>query len=202
CCRGKTHRRTLRHGLWLSKRSTLRAAWRCLAAMSPRAASCVARSPTAIRRSAASSIRSGPASFASPCNSKTRAADSLSSMTAKAGCSDGITRELDDEMLPRLTRASYGDRGCGLVTLRAGKGSTLRRLGEANIDKTEARGVRVSSEGRPDVDFYFDKARGLLRKSAYRAADRADGEQVLHEMYSRDYRLVDVTAADEERLQK
>jgi hypothetical protein len=113
---------------------------------------------------------------------------------------DGITQELDDEMLARLKRARHVDRVCGLVTLVRDKGYTLKPLGEATVDSAAALGVKVGFDGQPDVDLYFDKKSGLLVKSAYRAAAAADGEQVSHEMHYRDYRLVDVTAADEERL--
>jgi hypothetical protein len=72
------------------------------------------------------------------------------------------------------------------------KAFTLAPLGEVNIDKRPALGVRVSSKGHRDVSLYFDKRTALLAKTEARVKDD-DGQEVTEETYSSDYQEVQGT---------
>jgi hypothetical protein len=113
---------------------------------------------------------------------------------------DGGTYDLDAALLDRLHKAIYTDRVCGLVTLLKDKGYTLSRLGEAPVKDRPALGVKVQSEGKPDVLLYFDKKSGLLVKSSNRVKDVNLDREVTQEIYYLDYRLRDPAAADEQAL--
>lgn len=113
---------------------------------------------------------------------------------------DGFTQELDEDFVKRLTRANHVDRVAGLITLVRNKGFTFTLLGESMVEKTAVVGVKVSAEAQPDVSLYFDKATGLLKKSAHRASEFEGDKEVLHEVVYEDYRLLDVAAADDKLL--
>ncbi|HYT89885.1 MAG TPA: hypothetical protein VEL76_14360 [Gemmataceae bacterium] len=113
---------------------------------------------------------------------------------------DGDTFDLDAAFIDRIKKSAYADRVCGLVTLLKDKGYTLSPLGESQIKGTTVLGVRVQSEGKPDVSLYFDKETSLLVKSANRTTEPNSDREVLQEVYYHDYRLYDPTAADEQLL--
>jgi hypothetical protein len=113
---------------------------------------------------------------------------------------DGAAFDLDAAMLDRLTKAIYADRVCGLITLVKDKGYTLSTLGEAQVKDKPGLGVKVQSEGKPDVLLYFDKQSGLLVKSSNKVKDVSTDREVLQEIHYLDYRLRDPAAAEEEAL--
>jgi hypothetical protein len=113
---------------------------------------------------------------------------------------DGATFDLDAAFLDRLEKSVYADRVCGLVTLVKDKGYTLSGLGESQVKGRPAFGVRVQSEGKPDVLLYFDKESGLLVKSSNRVMDVNLNREVNQEVYYFDYRVFDPGAADEQSL--
>jgi hypothetical protein len=113
---------------------------------------------------------------------------------------DGRVEDLKPEMLASLRRAVYIDRVLTLTPLLKDPAYTLTPLGETTVDGRPALGVKVASAGHPDLELYFDKASGLLVKSAHRAADALSKKEVLEETVYGDYREPDLGAADEEVL--
>ncbi|MCI0460735.1 MAG: hypothetical protein L0Z62_27605 [Gemmataceae bacterium] len=113
---------------------------------------------------------------------------------------DGVTYDLDKEFLARIHRSIYADRVCALVTLLRDKGYTLTVLGESQIKDKAVLGVKVQSEGKPDVSLYFDKTTGLLFKSAVRMMDPNLGREALQEVYYYDYKRYDAAEPDERAL--
>jgi hypothetical protein len=113
---------------------------------------------------------------------------------------DGVTYDLDKEFLDRIQRSIYADRVCALVTLLRDKGYTLTTLGESQVKDKAVLGVKVQSEGKPDVSLYFDKTTGLLFKSAVRLMDPNQGREALQEVYYHDYKRYDAAEPDERAL--
>ncbi len=113
---------------------------------------------------------------------------------------DGITQELEEKMLNRLKNSNYVDRVTGLATLLKDKGYTFTLAGDSKIDGKPAIGLKVTAAGKPDVHMYFDKASGLLVKTAHRAPEPGTDREVLQEMLYLDYQRVDTAPADEKIL--
>jgi hypothetical protein len=113
---------------------------------------------------------------------------------------DGAIYEVWPAYLDSIKKSMYADRVCGLVTLVKDKGYTLTLLGESQVKDALALGVRVQSEGKPDVFLYFDKATHLLIKSANKVMDLQTQHEVFQEVYYYDYRLYDPAEADEAAL--
>ncbi|MBM4073523.1 MAG: hypothetical protein FJ271_32065 [Planctomycetes bacterium] len=109
----------------------------------------------------------------------------------------GFVQEIDRGMQERLRVSTHVDRVCGLTALLKNKGYMLAPLGESNVDGKPALGVKVSYADMPDVSLYVDKESGLLVKVAYRAKQPFNEQMELRETYYRDYRAIDLSAADE-----
>jgi hypothetical protein len=101
------------------------------------------------------------------------------------------TEELDKEGLAEAREEAYAEWVATLVPLRDRKRFSLSPLGEIKIDGRPAAGVRVSSEGRRDVNLYFDKTTGLLVKTEARLKE--DGEEVTEETFLGEYKEVQGT---------
>lgn len=63
----------------------------------------------------------------------------------------------------------------------------LTSLGDSQEEGKTLAGVKVSREGQRDVSLFFDKATGLLYKSAYRAYDEFENKEVNQEVYFQNY---------------
>jgi hypothetical protein len=70
------------------------------------------------------------------------------------------------------------------------KAFKLAPLGEVKIDDKAATGVRVSREGKRDVNLYFDNGTGMLVKTEHQVKDVAGGgdKEVLQETYFSDFK--------------
>jgi hypothetical protein len=113
---------------------------------------------------------------------------------------DGAVYDIEPDFLDILEKSIYADRVSGLVSLLRDKGYTLSTLGQEMVKGKAALGVKVQSEGKPDVLLYFDKESGLLVKSSNRVRDQERRREVNQEVYYLDYRLLDPGAADEQVL--
>jgi hypothetical protein len=71
------------------------------------------------------------------------------------------------------------------------KGFTLSPLGAMRVKDRDSAGVRVSYQGRRDVNLFFDASTGLLVKSETRAKHPITEEEGTQEQYLSDYRAVD-----------
>jgi hypothetical protein len=113
---------------------------------------------------------------------------------------DGRVEALKPETLAHLQRSAYLDRVLTLVPLLRDPAFALTPLAEETVDGRPAVGVKVASAGHPDVSLYFDRASGLLVKSAHRGTDQVAKKEVLEETVYGDYREPDPGAAEEEAL--
>jgi hypothetical protein len=104
---------------------------------------------------------------------------------------DDETEELDKDDLTEAKEEAYAEWLTTLVPLKD-KQFRLALLGEINIDKRPALGIRVSSKGHRDVDLFFNKETGLLVKSEARIKDD-DGQEVTEETILIDYKDVQGT---------
>lgn len=102
------------------------------------------------------------------------------------------TTELDKDQLDETRHAANAAWVATLAPLK-GKPFTLDGVGESKIDGKPAVGLRVSREGRRDVNLYFDKATGLLLKTETRVKDEGSGQEVTEETYLSDYKDVQGT---------
>ncbi len=85
---------------------------------------------------------------------------------------------MNKDMLQEEKEQIYQGWVTSLVPLR-GKGFKLATLGEVKVGTRAAVGVRVSREGRRDVNLYFAKDDGLLIKSEVTVKDVEGGGQEL-----------------------
>src|SRR5262249_39474359 len=85
------------------------------------------------------------------------------------------TMDLEKEDLAEVKEEAYAGWVTTLLPLRD-RAFTLAPVGEVNIDKRPAQGVKVSSKGHRDVNLYFDKETGLLVKTETRVKDDDDQE--------------------------
>jgi hypothetical protein len=78
---------------------------------------------------------------------------------------------------------------CSLVHLHD-KAFNLAPLGEVKVDNKAATGVRVSRDGKRDVNLFFDKASGLLVKSEHQVKDVKGGgdREMSQETFYADYK--------------
>jgi len=99
------------------------------------------------------------------------------------------TKEMDKDELAEAKEQAHAGWVESLVPL-TGKGLTLAKIGEVEVDKRPALGVKVSGKGRRDVDLYFDKETGLLVKAESRVKDEGSGQEVTQETLYGDYKDV------------
>jgi outer membrane lipoprotein-sorting protein len=86
----------------------------------------------------------------------------------------GNTQEIKDEKVIEETKESmYVEKVAGLVDIDD-KAYKLSALGEAKVNGKAAVGVRVSRDGRRDVNLYFDKATHVLLKYEFRGKHPID----------------------------
>jgi hypothetical protein len=117
---------------------------------------------------------------------------------------NGVIQELDDELQARFRRARHADRVSGLVALLRDKEKryTLTALGPSQVKGKEAVGVKVAAAGQPDISLFFDKATGLLVKTAQRVSEPRIDNESLQEWYLSNYQVLDQAAPDEALLKK
>lgn len=103
----------------------------------------------------------------------------------------GETKEMTKEELLEQQESLHGSWVGSLAPLREKK-YKLTSIGEFKVDERTTVGVRVSTEGRRDVELYFDKETGLLAKLDQRVkAPELGGKEVNQEAIYKDYREVE-----------
>ena len=85
-----------------------------------------------------------------------------------------------DELLDEFKELAYV-MSLGQLTGLKDKGLKFSLLGEVQVNGKPAVGVKISKEGKKDLDFYFDKATGLTAKFQRRARDFMSGQEVTEE---------------------
>lgn len=104
---------------------------------------------------------------------------------------NGDTRQLKKEELALFLEEAYASWVATLLPLKD-KSFALTQLGEINIDKRPALGVKASSKDHRDVKLFFDKETGLLVKTERVAKDEI-GQELTEEMFLSDYKAVQDT---------
>jgi hypothetical protein len=97
------------------------------------------------------------------------------------------TRDLKDSEVSQIADEVYTHWLASMVPLQ-GKGFELSPAGDVTVDGKEAVGVRVSYQGRPDVNLFFDKKTGLVIKSERRSRDPLTDEEYTAESLYRDHK--------------
>ncbi len=83
----------------------------------------------------------------------------------------GNTQEIKDkELIQEMKESMYSEQVANLADLDM-KEYKLAALGEMKIKDKDAVGLRVSKEGKRDVNLWFDKKSHLLLKSEFRGKD-------------------------------
>jgi hypothetical protein len=102
---------------------------------------------------------------------------------------DGKDVKVTDEILDEFKDAAYS------MNLMQGlfmkdKSVKYSSLGAVQVKGKAAVGVRVSREGKKDINLYFDKGTGLISKVEMRKRDLMSGQEVLEERYITEYQDV------------
>jgi hypothetical protein len=93
------------------------------------------------------------------------------------------------DILEELKEAAYGMRLSQGLFLKD-KALKLSLLGEVPVNGKPAIGIKVEKKGHRDMDFYFDKATGLLAKTQRRAKDIQSGQEATEERIVTEYHEV------------
>ena len=99
----------------------------------------------------------------------------------------GKTSDLDEQATKEIQEILHAMRVGNLVGVLSDKSFTLAPLGDLKVKDKEAVGVRVSHEGKRDVNLYFDKASGLLVKMEGRALNPLTKQEANQEKLFGDY---------------
>lgn len=103
----------------------------------------------------------------------------------------GETKEMSkDELAVQTTARKAG--WITMLTPLSDKAFQLTALGDVQIDKQAAAGVKVTRNDYPEVKLYFDKKSGLLIKSEYRNRSPEQAfKEITQEAFYHDHRAVD-----------
>ena len=89
----------------------------------------------------------------------------------------GNTDDMSKEQVEEARHGMYTHRVSELVSLLKDKSFGLSLIGDVKVENKPAVGVKVSSKGQRDVNLYFDKDKGMLVKSEWKAKDPMQGDQ-------------------------
>jgi hypothetical protein len=106
-----------------------------------------------------------------------------------------MLKEMDKETLAEQKEQLYANVVVyAMPQMLKDKSIELSTLGEIEIDKKPAVGVRVSSKGHRDLNLYFDRDSGLMVKGEWRVKDLEGlqgGKEVTQEVFVSDYKEVE-----------
>jgi len=99
------------------------------------------------------------------------------------------TKDMSEDELAEEKASMYSSWVSRLVPLKD-KEFKLAALGDVKVEDKDAVGVRVTREGKRDVNLYFDKGTGLLLKSEFRVKDVKAGnnKEMTQETLYTDYK--------------
>jgi hypothetical protein len=103
----------------------------------------------------------------------------------------GTTDTIPEDALPLLQGNFLAIRLAQRPTYLRSQCYKLSPLDEATIDQKDAVGMKVSTEGRPDVNLYFEKATGLPLKCTVRVKEGNKGKAISHSCIFGGYKEVD-----------
>ena len=103
----------------------------------------------------------------------------------------GNNQEIKDkDLIQEMKENMYSEQVASLIDLDS-KDFKLSALGEMKIKDKDSVGVRVSKEGKRDVNLWFDKKSHLLVKSEFRAKDPfGQMGEANQEKYFSDYKAI------------
>jgi hypothetical protein len=107
--------------------------------------------------------------------------------------------DLDADLSAALKKGRYAESLTTLAVLKE-KRFELKAAGEEQVNGRAATAIKVTASGRPEVTLYFDKASGLLVKTAHRQLDPSSRREVLQESFYGDSKEPDAVGADEQVL--
>lgn len=102
------------------------------------------------------------------------------------------TKEMDKDEIAEGNEQAYAGWVATLAPL-TDKQFKLALLGESEIEKEAAVGVKVSSKGHRDIDLYFSKKTGLLVKWETIVKEEGSDKEVTQESFASDYKDVQGT---------
>jgi hypothetical protein len=100
---------------------------------------------------------------------------------------NGMEIPITDEIRAEFKEAAHLMRLSQAMFLKD-KALSFSLLGEIKVDDKPAVGIKVSKKGQKDIDFYFDKATGLLAKTERRALDSQSGQEVTEVRIIKEYK--------------
>jgi len=103
---------------------------------------------------------------------------------------NGQTMDMDEKLLAAMKDTVYM-MGLGKIVTLKDPSFKLTSLGEMKVNNRPALGIKVASEGRKDVNLYFDKETGLLSKMEHRTTDPMSGQEVSEERIILEYQDAD-----------
>jgi len=97
--------------------------------------------------------------------------------------------KVENEILAEFKEVAYM---MGITQMLALKDKEIKLslLGEVQVNGKPAVGVKISKEGKKDIDLYFDKTTGLMAKLERRAKDIMSGQEVTEERIVLEYQDV------------
>src|SRR6202011_4090099 len=107
---------------------------------------------------------------------------------------------LDPGVRAALLKGRFADYLTQLTVLK-NKDYQLAGMGESKVEGRAALGIKVTAAERPEVQLFFDKESGLLLKTEHRQLDPRSRDEVIQEVFYKDYKVID-TSAEDERLLK
>lgn len=102
----------------------------------------------------------------------------------------GETKELDKQQLANQLKDLKAGWISSLLPLKD-KAFSLTALGETEVEKKPALGVKVTRKDWPEVKLYFDKQNGRLVKNEYRSFAQELGKEATVEHFMQDYKEMD-----------
>lgn len=112
---------------------------------------------------------------------------------------DNSIRDVNPALRSALLKGRFADYVAQLTVLK-NKEYQLASLGESKVEGKPVVGIKVTAAERPEVQLFFDKETGLLVKTEHRQLDPRNPDvntEIVQEVFYRDYKVVDTTAADE-----
>ena len=94
---------------------------------------------------------------------------------------------VDDNLKKVFKNATHAMKVGRLSTMVKDKGYELSLLGESDVNKAKAIGVKVAMKGQSDVNLYFDVKTHYLVKLESRTIDPTTGNEVTEERILQDY---------------
>lgn len=103
----------------------------------------------------------------------------------------GMTTDMSKEEVAEMRHELYAFRALLLLPLVTDPGYTLSSLGEMEVEKKPAVGVRVTHKGQRDLNIYLDKESGLPVRLERQVLDEASGKEVMQEELYSEYKEIE-----------